>query len=382
VLPFEGVHDNLHVRAIVVDDGTSQAAIVSVELIGLSHALWETLSVRVTEATGIPKENVMLTSVHTHAAPAIGGPPGPGSAAAGPAAEVARKRADYVKRVEDAIIAAVVEAKANLQPAKMGYGTGRANVSMNRRARTADGGWHLGHNPDGPSDKTVAVVKFETMDGELFAVFSNYGVHATVMGPSNLQVSADLPGATSRFVEEHYGKGVIAPWTSGAGGDQAPIYDRNGTEFRHVAVLGQILGEEVIRVADAIKTSPRGRIRVLQRVVSCPGKRTVQSPGPGRDYKVEDTDPVPIRLSLLVVNDVAFAGVSGEVFANIGLRLKRESLFTRTVLVTHCNGSSGYIPDDDGYDQVSFEIIVTRLKRGCAEDAIVNGLTDMMTEVL
>jgi hypothetical protein len=103
---------------------------------------------------------------------------------------------------------------------------------MNRRARTADGGWHLGHNPDGPSDKTVAVVKFETMEGEPFAVFSNYGVHATVMGASNLQVSADLPGATSRFVEEHYGKGVISPWTSGAGGDQAPIYDRNGSRAR------------------------------------------------------------------------------------------------------------------------------------------------------
>src|SRR5690606_15851829 len=89
VLPAEGVHDNLHVRAIVVDDGTSQAAIVSVELIGLSHALWETLSARVSEATAIPKENIMLTVVHTHSAPAIAGPAGPGSSAAGPAAEVA-----------------------------------------------------------------------------------------------------------------------------------------------------------------------------------------------------------------------------------------------------------------------------------------------------
>ena len=383
VLPAEAVHDPLHVRALVVDDGSNQAAIISVELIGLSTAFWEKLTARITQETSIRQDNVLLTVVHTHAAPEIRAqsPTGAGAAAAGPANEVAAKRAEYLTRVENAVAAAVQEAKSRLQPAKMGFGTGRANVNINRRARNADGGWGLGLNPDGASDKTVAVVKFETLAGEPFAIFANYGVHATVMGPSNLQVSSDLPGATSRFVEAHYGNKVVAAWTSGAGGDQAPIYDRNGTEFRHVAVLGQILGEEVVRVADSIQTSSRGRIRALQKVVSCPGKRTVQNPGPNREYKIEDADPVSIRLSLLMINDVAFAGVSGEVLTEIGQRLKRESPLARTILVTHCNGSSGYIPDDAAYDQVSFEIVVSRLKRGCAEDAIVNGLIEMMHEV-
>lgn len=47
-------------------------------------------------------------------------------------------------------------------------------------------------------------------------------------------------------------------------------------------------------------------------------------------------------------------------------------------MVTHCNGSSGYLPDDAAYDQVSYEIVATRVKRGCAENAIVNGLLEMM----
>jgi hypothetical protein len=46
-------------------------------------------------------------------------------------------------------------------------------------------------------------------------------------------------------------------------------------------------------------------------------------------------------------------------------------------MVTHANGSSGYIPDDAAYDQVSYEITTTRLKPGCAEDAIVNGILDL-----
>ena len=44
-----------------------------------------------------------------------------------------------------------------------------------------------------------------------------------------------------------------------------------------------------------------------------------------------------------------------------------------TVMVTHANGSSGYIPDDAAFEQVSYEITTSRLRPGCAENAIVNG---------
>jgi hypothetical protein len=368
---FKSVHDALNVRAIVVDDGATQAALIGCEVIGISGALWEKIADRVTQETRIPRDHIMLASVHTHAAPALGtyNEPVEGDAV--------RKRAEYVQKLEDAVVTAVREAQASLQPARIGFGTGKANVSTNRRARDGDGGWMLGNNPDGVSDKTVAVIKLETLSGGPLAIFANYAVHGTVLGPANLQISSDLPGATSRVVESHYGGRVVAPWTSGAAGDQDPIY-RVGTDFRNVAALGQLLGEEVIRVADGITTSTRARIRGMQKVVTCQGKRTIQSPGPNREYKTEDADPVPIRLSLLVINDIAIAGVSGEVLTNISLRLKKESPFNRTIMVTHCNGSSGYLPDDAAYDQVSYEIVTTRVKRGCAENAIVNGLREMM----
>jgi hypothetical protein len=48
-------------------------------------------------------------------------------------------------------------------------------------------------------------------------------------------------------------------------------------------------------------------------------------------------------------------------------------------MITHANGSSGYLPDDAAYDQVSYEITATRVKRGCGEDAIVNGFLEMMS---
>jgi hypothetical protein len=338
----------------------------------MSAAFWERMVARLTKETAIPPEHILLAAVHTHAAPAIGTYDEPADG------DVAQRRAEYVQLLENAIVTAVGQARANLQPARIGYGEGRALVNMNRRARDGEGGWMLGNNPDGVSDKTVAVIKLETLGGQPIAIVSNYAVHATVLGPGNLQISSDIAGATSRFVEQHYGRQLVSPWTSGAAGDQDPIY-RVGTDFRNVAALGRLLGEEVIRVAEATTAQPRGRIRGVQKVVTCPGKRTVQRPGPNSEYKIEDADPVSIRLSLLVINDIALAGVSGEVLTNIGSRLKRESAFNRTVMVTHCNGSSGYIPDDAAYEQVSYEIITTRVKRGCAENAIVNGFLEMMS---
>ena len=250
------------------------------------------------------------------------------------------------------------------------------------RSRKANGGWGLGFNPDGPSDKTVAVVKFESISGEPLAIFINYAVHGTVLGWKNDLITADLPGATSRFVEQHYGKGVVALWTSGAAGDQDPIY-RVGTSFERMAALGRILGEEAIRVTENIKTSTRARIRGAQKVVVCPGQKLLPDTHAREDLKYEflDAAPVPIRLSVLMINRIVFAGVSGEVLTMIGQRLKQESPFSQTMMVAHCNGSSGYLPNDAAYGQISYEIRVTHVKRGCAEDAIVNGLLDLMNQL-
>ena len=81
-----------------------------------------------------------------------------------------------------------------------------------------------------------------------------------------------------------------------------------------------------------------------------------------------------------MINDVALAGVSGEVMTMIHRHLAKVSPLSRTVMVTHANGSSGYIPDDAAYEQVSYEIEASRLKPGCAESAIVKGFLSLIEQ--
>jgi hypothetical protein len=365
-----GIHDPLFVRTIVADDGATQAAIVALDLSAVSQTLWERLSARLAREIGIPRDHILLAATHTHGGPALGSLTDD---------DKGGRRGAYVADLQERILKSVLQAKAGLQPAKMGFGLGKAYVNSNRRARMSGGGWWLGYNPDGPTDKTVAVVKFENLRGEPLALFINYGVHGTVLSGQNLMITGDLPGATSRYVEGELGGDAVAAWTSGAAGDQNPIY-RGQTGFGQMEALGRILGEEVLRVAKSVRTSPVARIRGGQSVVTCAGRKATGGGGrrPDLKYEFADTGPVDIRLSLLMLNHVAFAGVSGEVLTNIGQRLKRESPFAATMMVTHCNGSSGYLPDDTAYEILSYETVVTRVKPGCAENAIVRGLTDLM----
>ena len=83
-----------------------------------------------------------------------------------------------------------------------------------------------------------------------------------------------------------------------------------------------------------------------------------------------------------MVNDIAVAGVSGEVFTEIGQHLKRDSLFDRTMMVTLLPNGVGYIPTDKAYLLPSEKAVGNPLKPGCAEPAMVDAFQNLMKEYL
>ena len=196
-----GVLDRLYARAIVIESGSSTAALITVDAGGVPTPLWEAVTKQIESELKIPVANVLLTATHTHSA---GGPRGP----------------DYAQK----IVESVRMASQRRTPARLGYGTGVSYINVNRQiVDPKTGRWWEGPNYDGPSDKTVAVLKFETVTGEPIAVYYNYAVHAVLAGQLD-QVSGDIPGAASRYVEESFDDRIVAVWSSGAAGDQNPIY--------------------------------------------------------------------------------------------------------------------------------------------------------------
>jgi hypothetical protein len=381
---FVGVHDPIFARAIVVDDGTSQIAMVGIDFSTVPGA--SDLPKRIGEELGIPADHVMVTATHDHNTPLLGGPNR--SSAPNP------KLDEWIALAEQGAVDAARQARAALQPARVGFGTGKAYVNVNRD-ELVNGRWHLGYNPERPSDKTVAVIRFENLAGEPIAIYANYAVHGVVMFQvvtkgEGWEVSGDLPGNTSRYVEDHYGKGTVALWTSGAAADQNPVYmalynqekpglvDEGPAGYALLDVQSRRLGEEVVRVADTIKpaSSPMS-VWGARKMVSCPGQRIAFDQASGQ-FTVTPKPPVDIPLSVLTIGDIALPGVAGEVETTIGWHLMKSSPFPKTILVTHAGPSIGYIPDDASYPLRTFEVTASPLKEGCSEDAIVNGLVDLM----
>jgi hypothetical protein len=399
----QGILDRLNARAIVLGNGDDKAALVSVDAGGLSTATWEHLSARAKRELGIPPENFMLTATHTHSAPFV--------------------RDD---NYEDRIFEAVRLAAARLQPARMAFGTGVSWINVNRNiVDPKTHRWWEGPNYEGPSDKTVAVVRFETPAGKPIAVYYNYAVHPVITGNLDM-ISADIPGAASNYLEESMGDGAVALWSSGASGDQNPIFFNQTYELRDIRVkdyakrgqdisnamppggegldrsnprvqllleqqtkvnsaLGLMLAEEVLHVMRDGLQRPDSTVDIdgAMKTVSCPGRKRLNEGRAGYAGTYEDADPVPLTLSMLRIGEVTIGGVNAEVFNPIAQRFKRESPAKDTMMVTLTDGMapSGYIPNDAAYGQYTFEVLSSRLKPGCAEDAIVNGLLDLQAEV-
>ena len=93
---YEGILDHIYSRAIVIDNGSATAALISVDAGGVPDAIWQAVSKQLESDLGIPAKNVLLTATHSHSVP--GQPAGPyvaenrGIGPAGQAAARARAR--------------------------------------------------------------------------------------------------------------------------------------------------------------------------------------------------------------------------------------------------------------------------------------------------
>jgi len=283
--------------------------------------------------------------------------------------------------------------------------------------------WWEGPNYEGPSDKTVAVIQFEAVTGEPIAVYYNYAMHAVTVGQLDL-VSGDAPGTTSRYLEDTFDDKIVALWSSGAAGDQNPIYFQQTYDLRDIRIkdyarrgidisnamppggqgldrkdpavaklmnqqkqmivsMGQFLGEEVLHVMRGMdRMDSNVRVQGRYKTVSCPGRERINSGRAGFPGEYKEAGPVEIRLGLLKLGDIVIGAVNAEVFNPIAQRLKRESPYAHTMLATLTNGSapSGYIPNDAAFGQYTFEVLSSRLQPGCAESAIVNGILALLTQ--
>ncbi len=350
--PYSSVHDSIYATAIVLKQGSQQMALLGADVVGFSHMFVDQVQAMIERQCGIPGGQTLIIAAHNHG---------------GPVTSVynddpTATELDYFKVLKARLVTAVAQAQESMQPASIGAGKGHCRMNINRRARHAEGGIWLGRNPSGPCDTEVGMIRIDNLKGQPIGAFLNWPCHATVTGPRNTALSGDWPGAVAEVFQQQTKSLVLV--TAGASADINPIYGPN-SKFNDVQAIGLILGEEAGKVFAKIKTQVPTQLTMDQINVAAVGKKRSASRMPNVSL-VSGEDQI-IRMAAFKIGSIAILGISGEVMTEIGMDIKAMSPYKNTFVVTHCNGSNGYLCTDIAYQEGGYEPMVSKTMPGTAE---------------
>jgi len=379
--PAVGVHDDLHVGALVLDDGVKKVAILAADLIGVEKDLVSSVRKSIGERTGMDVNDILLCASHTHSGPVTGGE------------EVDR---DWLKSLQERMVDTALQAFEERVEAKLGVGQGRVEgIGANRRDPKR-----------GIIDNSVGVIRVDNTQGKPMAVLMNYTCHATVLDWGNLLISADYPGYAKGIVKEALGDEAVVMFANGACGDINPGgYSADisaiggfipGRTFRRAKRLGKILGKEVLRVVKEIETHSPVNLSVMTERVHLP-LRELPKPleaeekvkekeelvrrlkrqgasdkeitsakiaavyakielGHAKKAALLPKGEIEAELQAIALDDTLLMSLPGEIFVQIGLDIKRGSRFNHTFVIGYANGSIGYVPTEEALREGGYEV--------------------------
>lgn len=411
----EGVLDDLEINAMAVSDGKTTAAVIAVDHCGIKQKVIAELKASVVKATGLDEDAVYISATHTHTGPYL---------ELDSESELEREYYTFFSRR----IADVAQfALDDLKPAKMGWGIGEApNIAFVRRFRMKDGSVKTNpgvDNPDivapiGDVDERVSVLRFDREGAETI-VFVNFANHPDVVG-GNL-ISADWCGLLRKDVEKILDN-TKCIFVNGMQGDVNHVnvhptggflngmfmdFDDVARGYAHAEYLARVVTGGVLQAYDKVKYVNVDSVGFVKRVINVPANLPKPEDMPkakeindlhnaGRDDEIpfkgmmlttvvaeaarmvrleNGPESFEMNLSGIRIGDVALIGLPGEPFTGIGRAFKATDDWELVIPTCLTNGSEGYFPMQDAYDEGGYEARSSSFKAGVAEYLIEEGKT-------
>ncbi|MFH1539756.1 MAG: neutral/alkaline non-lysosomal ceramidase N-terminal domain-containing protein [bacterium] len=228
-----GVHDRLYARALMFDNGSAKAVLMTLDLVIINGVLVGEVKEEIQKKLGIPPELVSISAIHTHA-----GPQG-----------YYEEYGKYPKIVDmemkrfmkERMLEAVQEANDSLAPATVGF-----------TSFQLEGFNHNRHDPNGPVDKTAVLMLARNAGGEVVAGFLNFAAHPTIMDADNLLISGDWAGLFAQAMEKKLGEGVVFQYIQGASGNLSPA-SKHGSTFESCEDIAERMSDEVLSRSEEAK---------------------------------------------------------------------------------------------------------------------------------
>jgi neutral ceramidase len=419
------VHDELHARCLVLDNGQTRLALVVLDLLGTNAAMCVDARNLIEKEVGIPASNVLISAVHTHSACSVSGKmPATGDPS----------YSDYYGFLVRRIVDGVRCAAHRLRPAQLACLTTQAPEHVfNRRWFVKPAGARpnpfggidqvqtnpRGGSPDlikpaGPTDPTVTILALREPEGRPIAVYSTYALHY-VGHVAKGDISADYYGAYCKRLE-HLLHGdtqdppLVALMANASSGDI------NNANFVHprppqkpyeqvrfvacdlaakvqAALVGAQYQDQVTLAARYRELPIATRQPTAEQIAWA--KQRLKKPGPAADkvdlswsyaQRVMDmagrATEVSVPLQVLRIGPACIGTMPGEPFCEIGLEFRRRCPMQPAVLVELAHGGFGYIPTAKHFAWGGYETWLgsNRLEPHAA-DKMLDTLEQMVAEV-
>ncbi|MBM3774688.1 MAG: hypothetical protein FJW37_05930 [Acidobacteria bacterium] len=403
-----GVERPLTATALVLANDDAKIAIVACDLVFIQSPEVDQMRRDIAGAIGTDAGSVLMNFSHTHC-----GPTPPSWGVWQGERQIAMQKL-YMAGLGPLLTGCAAMANHRLAPARAGFGAGSVKIGINRRERDSDGKIFLGENPDGPMDPEVGVLRVDRRDGSPLAVLFSYGCHTVTMGPKNLRLTPDFPGPARELIEQATGATALYLQAAAGDINPITGIGATEDDTENMTRLGQMLGAEVVKTMAQVRThqkrGPRGLFSSLSKnslfpyvaVEDQPTEIAAVSktfelpllPFPSREdarqilaqrrqnleKAQKDGAPgglltvlhrfhdwakkmnaqveagvkqmsAPANFQAIRIGDCAIAAVSGETLVELGLAVKKDSPFSRTIFLGYSNGCVSYMPPAHAYPE-------------------------------
>ena len=408
--------DKLYVSCLAFQDGEDVLLLYSFDAIRSQQNWTDELRARVSVATGVKKENIMVTSTHTHSAP-----------------ELNYSGDNVAQTYRDLYMAGALEAAqaaiADMDKATMSMGTVTTEkMAYVRHYEMRDGsyaGSNFGDFSYGikdyatKNDPEMRLVKIDRENEEKTDILlCNWQVHPCFTGGAEqYNISADFIGAARNEFKTQTGMEFF--YIQGAAGNQSGFSliaeDTNGldnmgygkalakyamdampnltaVEGSGIAVVSKDVEYTVNREGADEETQKKAKEVVDLWVTSDSrdlanalakeyGIQSVYEANAILDRAGRTKETEIIHLDVTRVGGIAFVHAPYEMFADNSLYIKEKSVFgENTVIATMSNGAWGYFPTKFAYQYGCYESYSAMFTAGVAED-MANEFLSMLEEV-
>lgn len=360
--------------------GDAPICIVSCDVMALTRDLADEAARGISEACGVPFDNVLITATHTHHAPSTlriyGG----------------QRDEEFCRRTVAAAIDAARQAKAKLDAtaqkpneceAELLFALGQeATVGENSRWLMDDGqiSW-TGHQesarvrPTAPHDPDLPVLALRRPSGELVGALFGHGTHN--IGTLNPRPGLRSPGffglAAQELERQHNAPFLFVPGAFGSSHRRDSLVKAPEAFTRVVNAVNEALGR--------LRPALVGPVAAIKRPYACEYRRFDEAVEAARvsawvrrwleekrAAALEQTysrvrhavaekrgETFETWLQVLRLGEVALVGIPGEMFAALGLEIRCRSPFRHTIVIGLANDEIGYIPDRRGHEQGGYQ---------------------------